>query len=93
MTIHDFINAHPDNHLRIIRYVPAPETIDEHGHLVLCGTSTSTVVFDSTTGDGDLAFDLMLQQIINDPEEDMTDEDRMDPDYCYELEYMPEEYW
>lgn len=89
MTVHDFISKHPYDHLRIIRYTPAPDIQDEDGHWMIGGEGTSTVVFDSTTGDGDLSPDLVLKEIINDPEETGPGEDG-----AYELEYMPdEEYW
>lgn len=93
MTIYDFINAHPDAHLRIILYTPAPDAMDDNGNLVCGGEGTSEVVFDSTTGDGDLAPDLMLKEIINSPEDEVPDESIGDPDYVYELEYMPDAYW
>ena len=93
MTIYDFITAHPDNHIRIIRYEPAPDIIDEHGNLSCGGEGTSTIVFDSTTGDGDLSPDLLLKDVINSPDDEMTDDDLLDPDRVYELEYMPDEYW
>jgi len=93
MTIYDFIHAHPDNHIRIIRYIPAPDILDEHGNLTCGGEGTSTVVFDSTTGEGDLSFDLLPKEVINDPEEDLSDNDLTDPDCVYELEYIPDEYW
>ena len=88
MTIYDWITKHPDDHLRIIRYVPAPDIIDEHGNLSCGGEGTSTVIFDSTTGEGDIAPDLMLKEIINNWEETGPEEDG-----AYELEYMPDEYW
>lgn len=88
MTIHDWITAHPNDHLRIIRYVPAPDIIDEHGNLSCGREGTSTIVFDSTTGDGDLAPDLMLMEIVNDWEETGPDNSG-----AYELEYIPNEYW
>lgn len=93
MTIYDFITAHPDNHIRVIRYEPAPDVIDEHGCPSCGGEGTSTVVFDSTTGDGELSPDLLLMDVINSPEDEATDDDLCNPDYVYELEYMPEEYW
>lgn len=92
MTIYDFISAHPDEHIRVIRYEPAPDVIDEHGNLSCGGEGTSTVVFDSTTGEGDLAGLLMLD-VINSPEEELSDDDLLDPDHVYELEYIPNEYW
>jgi len=88
MKIYDWITAHPDNHLRIVRYDPAPDVIDEHGNLTCGGEGTSTVMFDSTTGEGDLAPDLMLQEITNDWEETGEDDDN-----AYTLEYIPDEYW
>lgn len=87
MTINDWIAANPDKHLRIIRYEPAPDIIDENGNLACGGEGTSTVMFDSTTGDGDLAPDLMMREIIN------TWEEGPDDDGAYELEYLPDEYW
>lgn len=92
MTICDFITKHPDNHIRIIQYTPAPDVPDEHGNITCGGEGTSVVVFDSTTGDGDLAPDLMLKEIINSPEDEDPD-GATDPDYVFELEYMPDEYW
>ena len=88
MKIYDWITAHPDDHLRIIRYVPAPDVLDEYGRPVCGGEGTSTVMFDSTTGEGDLAPDLMLQEITNDWEETGKDDDE-----AYTLEYIPDEYW
>jgi len=88
MKIYDWITAHPDDHLRIIRYEPAPDIMDDHGNLTCGGEGTSTVMFDSTTGEGDLAPDLMLQDITNDWEETGPDANG-----AYELEYIPEEYW
>ena len=88
MTIHDWITAHPDDHLRIIRYDPAPDVMDEHGNLVCGGEGTSTVMFDSTTGDGDLAPDLLLKEIVN-----SWDETGPDETGAYELEYITDEYW
>ena len=88
MTIYDWLTAHPDDHLRIIRYVPAPDIIDEFGNLSCGGEGTSTVMFDSTTGDGDLAPDLMLKEVINNWDETGPDEDG-----AYELEYLPDEYY
>ena len=88
MTIYDFITAHPDDHIRIIRYVPAPDIIDEHGQFVCGGEGKSTVIFDSTTGDGDLAPDLLLKEIINSYEGE-----EIGASVVHELEYMPDEYW
>jgi len=87
MTIHDWITAHPDAHLRIIQYTPAPDVEDEHGNLVYGGEGTSETVFDSTTGEGNLS-DLLLKEIINSDWEDGPAEDG-----AYELEFMPDEYW
>lgn len=87
MTIYDFITAHPADHIRIIRYEPAPDIMDEHGNLRCGGEGTSTVVFDSTTGEGDLSPDLLLKEIINEGDDGFNDES------CHELEYMPDEYW
>ena len=88
MKIYNWITAHPDDHLRIIRYEPAPDILDEHGNLTCGGEGTSTIMFDSTTGEGDLAPDLMLQDITNDWEETGPDDTG-----AYELEYIPDEYW
>ena len=93
MTIYDFISAHPDDHIRIIRYEPAPDIMDDNGNLVCGGEGTSTVVFDSTTGDGDLAPDLLLMDVINSPEEELTSDELTDPLRVFELEYMPDEYY
>lgn len=93
MTIYEFISKHPDDHIRIIQYEPAPDVMDEHGNLVCGGEGTSTVVFDSTTGDGDLSPDLMWKDIVNSPEDELTDEDLMDPDHVWELEYIPDAYY
>lgn len=88
MTIYDFITAHPDNHIRIVRYIPAPDIIDEYGIPSYGGEGESTVMFDSMTGEGDLSPDLLLMEVINsvEPEE-------VDGSDIYELEYMPDEYW
>ena len=88
MTIYDWISKHPDDHIRIIRYEPAPDIMDEHGNLCCGGEGTSTVVFDSTTGEGDLAPDLLLKEIINSVDDEGPDENGV-----YELEYMPDEFW
>jgi len=88
MKIYDWITAHPDAHLRIVRYEPAPDVMDEYGDLVCGGEGTCTVMFDSTTGEGDLAPDLLLKDITNDWEEM-----GMDDDEAYTLEYIPDEYW
>lgn len=87
MKIYDWITDHPDDHLRIIRYDPAPDIMDEHGNLSCGGEGTSTVIFDSTTGEGDLSPDLLLMDIINNWEETGPDNDG-----AYELEYIPDEY-
>lgn len=88
MTVYDFITAHPDAHIRIIKYIPAPDVLDEHGNLVCGGEGISETIFDSTTGEGDLAPDLMLKDVINDVDNQEPDEDEP-----YELEYMPDEYY
>lgn len=87
MKLYDWITAHPDDHLRVIRYEPAPDIMDEHGNLVCGGEGTGTVVFDSTTGNGDLES-LLLVDIINSIDDEGPDENGV-----YELEYMPDEYW
>ena len=86
MTIYDWISKHPDDHLRIIQYTPAPDVLDDHGNLVCGGEGTSVTVFDSTTGEGDLAPDLLLKEIIN-----SVDDIEPDETGAYELEYMPDE--
>lgn len=88
MTINDWFHDHPDDHVRIICYVPAPDIIDEYGNLSCGGEGTSTVVFDSTTGDGDLPFDLLPKEIINDWEDSGSESDG-----AYELEYLPDSYY
>ena len=93
MTIYDFITKHPDDQIRIIEYTPAPDVIDENGNLSCGGEGTSVVIFDSTAGSGDLAPDLLLKEIINSPEDELTDEDLADQDHVWELEYMPDAYW
>ena len=86
MTIYDWITKHPDDHLRIIQYTPAPDVLDDHGNLVCGGEGTSVTVFDSTTGEGDLAPDLLLKEVIN-----SVDDNGPDDEGVYELEYMPDE--
>ena len=93
MTIYEFISKHPDNHIRIICYVPGEDVLDDNGNYVCVEEGTMTTVFDSTTGFGDLAPEFMLKEIINSPEDEATDEDKMNPDYVYELEYIPDEYY
>lgn len=84
MKIVNWIDAHPDDHLRIIRYDPAPDVMNDRGELVCGGEGTSTVMFDSTTGEGDLSPDLLLQDItaINEGDDEVA-----------ELEYIPDEPW
>lgn len=89
MTIYDWITAHPDDHLRVIRYEPAPDTIDEHGNLACGGEGTSTVMFDSTTGEGDLSS-LLLKEITNSWDLDF---DECNGEIVYNLEYLPDEYY
>lgn len=84
MKIINWIDAHPDDHLRIICYTPAPDVLDDRGCPICGGEGTSTIVFDSTTGECDLAPDLLLQDVTTVNEGD---------DGVAELEYMPEEYW
>ena len=93
MTIYDFITEHPDDHIRIIRYVPAPDVVDDHGNLSCGGEGTSTVVFDSVSGYGELSPSFFTMDIINSPVDELTDEELTDPDRVFELEYMPDEYW
>lgn len=92
MRIYDFVTKYPNDHIRIIRYEPAQDIVDDNGNLVCGGEDTSTIVFDSTTGEGDLDLYLM-KEIINSPEDEMSDEDLVNPDHIWELEYMPDEYW
>ena len=84
MKIHEWLNAHPDDHLRVIMYTPAPDVQDDNGHWMIGGEGTSTVVFDSTTGSGDFPFDLMMKEVtaINEGS-----------DGTAELEFMPDECW
>ena len=82
MKVYDWITAHPDEHLRIIRYDPAPDVIDEHGNYSCGGEGTSTTVFDSTTGEGDLSALLLV---------DITTVNEGD-DGIQELEFLPDEY-
>ena len=84
MKIVNWIDAHPDDHLRIIRYDPAPDVMNDRGELVCSGEGTSTVMFDSTTGEGDLSPALLLQDITTINEGD---------DEVAELEYIPDEPW
>ncbi len=70
MTVYDFITAHPDDHIRVIR----------------CADGSSSVMFDSTTGTGDLES-LLLEELDNG-----YDLDEPAPDGVYELEYTPNEY-
>ena len=93
MMIHEWLNKHPDEHVRIICYTPAPDVLDEYGKLVCGGEGTSEIVFDSTTGAGDLAPDLLLKEIINSPDGELSDEELADPDHVWELEYIPDAYW
>ena len=86
MTIYDWITKHPDDQLRIIQYTPAPDVLDDHGNLVCGGEGTSVTVFDSTTGEGDLAPDLLLKEVIN-----SVDDNGPDDEGVYALEYMPDE--
>ena len=86
MKIHEWLKDHPDDQLRVIMYVPAPDVQDENGNWVIGGEGTSTVVFDSTTGDGDFPPDLMMKDIINSGWEYGPGEDG-----AYELEFMPDE--
>lgn len=86
MTIYDWITKHPDDQLRIVQYTPAPDVLDDRGNLVCGGEGTSVTVFDSTTGEGDLAPDLLLKEIIN-----SVDDIEPDDAGVYELEYMPDE--
>ena len=83
MTVHDWISQHPDDHLRIIEYIPAPDVKDEHGCWVCGGEGESTTVFDSTTGEGDLQT-YLLKEITAENEGD---------DEVTELEFIPDRYW
>lgn len=88
MRIYDFLTEHPDDHIRIIRYEPAPDIMNDRGELVCGGEGTSTVVFDSTTGAGDIAPDLMLE-FVSTSYDDETD----DGDPLHIVEYIPDEPW
>lgn len=88
MSIHDFITAHPDDHIRIIRYTPAPDKMDEYGRLYCDEEGKSETVFDSTTGDGDLSPDLLLKELTTISECTTSDGNQL-----YELEYIPDEYY
>ena len=88
MTIGDLTNIYPNAHVRVIRYCPAPDIMNEHGDLVCGGEGESTIVFDSTTGDGDMPFDLFDEEATT---------YNMDSEYdgcpVLEIEYIPDEYW
>lgn len=91
MTIYDWITAHPDDHLRVILYEPAPDIDDgPYGSPACRDEGTSTIMFDSTTGEGDLTPDLLLKEIIN-SWDIAFDED--ENGIVYNLEYMPDEYY
>lgn len=81
MTIKDWTDIHPDDPFRVIMYTPAPDIMDEHGHLMIGGEGTSTIVFDSTVS-GDFPPDLLWRDIITVNEGD---------DGIPELEFMPSE--
>lgn len=81
MKIYEFIDAHPNDHIRVIKYTPAPDVIDEHGDLACGGEGTSEVMYDSATSP-DIPFDLMLKDIITAHDGD---------DGAAELEYLPDE--
>lgn len=83
MTVYDWISAHPDSHLRIIQYTPAPDVKDKHGNWVCGGEGTSQTMFDSTTGEGDLQA-YLLKEITAENEGD---------DGVTELEFIPDRYW
>lgn len=83
MTVYDWITNHPDDHLRIIRYTPAPDVQDEHGNWCCGGEGDSETVFDSTTGEGDLQS-LLLKEVTSADEGD---------DGIMELEFIPDKYW
>lgn len=84
MKIANWIDKHPNDHLRIIKYEPAPDVIDNHGDHVCGGEGKSTIVFDSTSGDGDIPFDLYMKDVtaINEGNDGIA-----------ELEYIPDEYY
>lgn len=84
MKIHEWLDAHPDDYLRVVLYTPAPDVQDEHGNWVIGGEGTSTVVFDSTTGSGDFPPDLLMKEITTINE---------GSDGTAELEFMPDECW
>ena len=81
MYIHEYIAAHPADQIRVICYTPAPDIVDDHGCLVCGGEGTSTVMFDSTSGGGDIPPDLMVKDIVSISE----------CDGVTELEYYPDE--
>lgn len=83
MTVYDWITKHPDDHLRIVQYTPAPDVKDEHGQLVCGGEGDSEIVFDSATGEGDLQA-YLLKEITAENEGD---------DGITELEFIPDRYW
>ena len=85
MKIHEWLHDHPNDHLRVIMYTPAPDVEDEHGNLVIGGEGSSKVVFDSTTGDGDFPPDLLMKDITNSDWQEGPCEDG-----AYELEFMPD---
>lgn len=88
MTIYDFITAHPDDHIRIISYTPAPDKLDEYGNLYCDEEGKSETVFDSTTGEGDLAPDLMLEEITAIGEYFTSDGSPL-----HEIEYITDTYY
>lgn len=83
MTVYEWIVSHPRTAFRVIRYVPAPDVVDDHGTLACGGEGESTVVYDSDAGIGVLS-DLLRYELttINDGDDGVP-----------ELEYMPDEYW
>ena len=83
MRIYDWITNHPDDPFRVIEYVPAPDIIDALGSPACGGEGTSTVMFDTETGIGNLS-DLLLHDITTINEGD---------DGIPELEYIPEMYY
>ena len=85
MTLYDYISRYPDDHIRVIRYVPAPDMLMDDGSFRSTGEGTETVVFDSTTGAGDLAPDLLLVELS-----DYTVTETDDGRPLHIVEYIPD---
>lgn len=85
MLLCDYLSRFPDDHIRIIRYVPAPDVLQDDGTFRSGGEGTSTVVFDSTTGAGDLAPDLLFVELS-----DYTVKETDDGSPLHIVEYIPD---